>query len=260
MSEWKRYIKSLLPKPVRERLAEVRFQRVNSQADAAFGGENATEIFSEVYKSGIWGGEPGIDFYSGGGSHDARLVGPYVKAVVGFLSSLSFKPSVVDLGCGDFNVGSQIRPQCDGYIACDVVPGLIDHNRTVFSDLDVEFLCLDAASDDLPDGDVVFLRQVLQHLNNDQINRIVAKLQKYRFLVLTEGLPVKPDFLPNVEKQAGPGMRIASKSGVVITEPPFSLRFITQQHICLITEHSTLIRTTVYQLQRQVEAWACGGR
>jgi hypothetical protein len=50
----------------------------------------------------------------------------------------------------------------------------------------------------LPDGDIVFLRQVLQHLNNSQISRVVQKLYRYKFLVLTEHVPANPAFTPTV--------------------------------------------------------------
>jgi SAM-dependent methyltransferase len=246
---WKEYVKPLIPQPLLERLTEYRFRRINRQVDAAYSGENANEVFSNIYENGIWGRKPGTDFFSGGGSHDPELVEPYVKAVVVFLSSLSPKPSVVDLGCGDFNVGNQIRDYCGRYTACDVVPALINHNQKRFSDRDVDFRCLDAASDDLPEGDIVVLRQVLQHLSNDNISKVIRKLAKYRFLVLSESLPLQANFAPNLEKQTGPGMRVTNRSGVVVTEPPFSLSFIAEQHICSITNQATRIQTTVYQLR-----------
>jgi hypothetical protein len=248
MLSLKQYVKALIPKPLLSSLNEFRFRRMNRRVDATFGGEDAAQVFSNVYASGIWGRKAETAFFSGGGSHDPLLVDPYVNAVVSFLRSFPSKPVVVDLGCGDFNIGRQVRPFCDRYIACDVVPTLIDHNREKFSDLDVDFRCLNIVSDDLPEGHVVFLRQVLQHLSNDHITKVVHKLKKYRFLVLSESLPLKPGFLPNLEKETGPGMRVANRSGVVITEPPFSLSFITEQHICLIEDQTTLIRTTVYQL------------
>jgi hypothetical protein len=75
----------------------------------------------------------------------------------------------VDLGCGDFNVGSQLRPYCSEYVACDIVQSLIERNKLKFADRGVEFRALDMASDPLPAGDVVFIRQVLQHMSNAQI-------------------------------------------------------------------------------------------
>jgi hypothetical protein len=244
----RRRIRNLIPRPLRERLDERRFREVNRRVDAEFGGDDAVEVFSNIYKRGVWGREKGTEFYSGGGSHHPQYIDAYDDAVVRILSTLSAKVSVVDLGCGDFNVGSRIRPFCDRYVACDVVAGLIDHNRKKFSDLDVDFRCLNAISDDLPDGDVVFIREVLQHLSNDQITKVVRKLQKYRFVVLTECLPLNPGFVPNTEKKTGPGVRFASGSGVVLTEPPFLLPHVTENHICTVRQSATSIRTTVYQL------------
>lgn len=244
----KKRIRNLIPGPLRERLDERRFKEVNQRVDAEFGGDDAAEVFSNIYKHGIWGREKGTEFYSGGGSHHPQYIDAYVAAAVRFLSSLSAKASVVDLGCGDFNVGSRIRPFCDRYVACDVVEDLIDYNRKRFSDLDVDFRCLNAISDDLPAGDVVFIREVLQHLSNGQIDQVVRKLHKYRFLVVTESLPAKPGFTPNLEKKTGPGVRFANDSGVVLTEPPFSLPYITEDHICTLRHPATLIRTTLYQL------------
>ncbi len=243
----KQVIKEMLPAMVLERLRAFRFRRLNRRVDADFAGDHALQVFSRVYQKGIWGRKLGTEFYSGSGSHDSQVVDPYVRAVGGFLSSLPFRPSAVDLGCGDFNVGSRIRPFCDGYVACDIVPGLIDHNRASFSGVD--FRCLNAAVDELPDGDVIFLRQVLQHLSNSQIMQILPKLRKYRFLVLTESVPALSNFRPNVEKQTGPGMRIASRSGVAITEPPFSLSVATEQEICVVPMQGSLVRTIVYELQ-----------
>jgi hypothetical protein len=250
----KQRVKALLPETMLTRFRDFRFRRLNRKVDAAFSGEKESEVFANVYKSGIWGRIPGADFYSGSGSHDPEIVGPYVTAVVRFLSSLAVRPSAVDMGCGDFNVGRQIRPFCDKYIACDIVSGLIDHNRASFRGLNVDFRCVNAVLDDLPDGDVIFLRQVLQHMSNDQIVKIISKLHKYRFVVITESVPAKAGFVPNLGKKTGPGMRIANRSGVVVTEPPFSLSFRAVWPICALPIRGILVRTIVYELTREAEA------
>lgn len=243
----KEHIKPLVPGWILTRVGEYRFRRLNRRVDRQFGGNSAAQVFANIYNSGIWGNKADWKFCSGSGSHDPRIVVPYLGAVEVFLTSLSVKPDVVDLGCGDFNVGSQIRPFCRGYIACDIVPELIASNRTRFKELDVEFRCLDAATEHLPAGDVVFLRQVLQHLNNDQISLIVGKLEKYKYLILTEHLP-KGSFKPNSEKPTGPGVRTGVKSGVVLSAPPFKLRFKAEQVVCSIEERASEVRTTIYTL------------
>jgi hypothetical protein len=100
-----------------------------------------------------------------------------------------------------------------------VVPSLIDRNRRLFASLDVDFRVLDMTTDPLPPADVVFLRQVLQHLSNGQIHAVVSKITTaYRYLVLTEHLPALDTFTPNLDKAVGPQTRLNSgrpPSGIV---------------------------------------------
>jgi hypothetical protein len=220
--------------------------------DAKFQREPAEKVFTAIYKEGKWGAGPQGDFYSGSGSHDPQIVLPYIEGVSAFLESLTTPPSLVDLGCGDFNIGSQLRPYCGKYIACDVVPELISRNRTKFSDIDVDFRCLDITQGDFPDADVAVLRQVLQHLSNGQILEVVPKLYRYKFLVSTEHLPADPDFPPNIEKPMGAMVRVASHSGVVLTQPPFNLKIRSEKVICsnarAIGHYPGLVRTILYEL------------
>ena len=97
------------------------------------------DIFSAIYEEGAWGQskDPATPFYSGSGSHDASISSAYIQSVHGFLGKFSKKPSAVDFGCGDFAIGSQIRPLCGQYIACDIVPKLIDFNKNKYQNLDV---------------------------------------------------------------------------------------------------------------------------
>jgi SAM-dependent methyltransferase len=169
-----------------------------------------------------------------------------------FLASLPSPPSVVDLGCGDFHVGAQLRPYCGRYVACDIVPALIERNKKEFAAGQVDFRCVNIIQDDLPDGDIVFLRQVLQHLNNAQILRVVQKLYRYKFLVLTEHLPAKTHFPPNRDKPTGGGTRLPQGSGVVLTQQPFLLRAKSESVLCSTPESiarpAGLVTTTLYEL------------
>jgi SAM-dependent methyltransferase len=94
-------------------------------------------VFSRIYREGRWGS--GSDFYSGDGSHNPSLVEPYVAAMRLYLAELERPVHVVDIGCGDFNVGRQLVDCTDSYFACDIVPELIDRNRQRFKDPHVRF-------------------------------------------------------------------------------------------------------------------------
>jgi len=213
---------------------------------------NTQEIFSEIYEKGLWGKSenPEHRYYSGSGSHDKNITTIYLSNVSEFLKKLPAVPNVVDLGCGDFSVGSKLRTYCNNYIACDIVPQLIEYNKTKYVDLNVDFRVLNLITDQLPKGDIVFIRQVLQHLSNEQIQKLIPKLhQNYRFLILTEHLPIPKLFTPNLDKPAGPDIRIGYNSGIVLTAPPFNLKTLEEHIICEPEEYDGVIRTLLYKLK-----------
>jgi SAM-dependent methyltransferase len=240
----KQILKTLVP---RSWIARTN-RRIAARIDRQFEAKSPAEVFEAVYRRRIWGGSETQDFYSGEGSNDPEVVGPYVAAVVEFLASLPRPPRVVDLGCGDFNVGSRLRGHCSEYVACDIVQSLIDRNNVKFADRDVEFRVLDVANDPLPSGDVVFIRQVMQHMSNAQILELLPKMRQYAWAVITEHLPSEAGFAPNVDKPAGPGIRIGLGSGVVLAAPPFNFTARSEHEICVVHYLVGTIRTVVYEL------------
>jgi hypothetical protein len=250
---FRQFIKRIIPRAALEARRRWLLNRAVRSADRMFAGKSAPEIFSEIYRKGLWGRlTNGSQFCSGHGSHIAKHVEPYVEATGAFLSSLGAKPDVVDLGCGDFNVGSRLRPYCGRYVACDVAAPVVEANRKGFADADVEFRQLDIIECELPPGEVVLIRQVLQHLSNADIQKIVGKLYNYRFLVLTEVVPAV-EFIPNLDQPTGVSSRMARglMSGVVLTAPPFLLKAKAERVLCVSYDEDSLGRlvTTVYELK-----------
>jgi hypothetical protein len=243
-----RGVKKMVRQFVPQAVLEQRRQLQQRAVERDFAGKSLQEAFSAIYRRGLWGRVNEDGFYSGVGSHDPRLVDDYVSAVCAFLAALPQRPHAVDLGCGDFNVGRRLRPMCDRYVACDVVPELVERNRARFPD--AEFRCLDIVRDALPAGDVAFLRQVLQHLGNEQISRVLPKLAAYRFVVITEHLPDLPEFPANIDKPTGHHIRLdrVPPSGVVPTLPPFELQAASQRVLCETPHSGGIIRSTVYEM------------
>ncbi|WP_111685104.1 class I SAM-dependent methyltransferase [Winogradskyella tangerina] len=176
----------------------------------------------QVYEQHLWGGDE-HDFYSGEGSHRPEIIEPYLKEVTSFLKSHQNKLSVCDLGCGDFNIGQQLLPYTSSYIAIDIVKDLISRNKIKFKNDDVEFHCLDIAKDELPKADCAIIRQVLQHLSNTEIKAITKKLSNYKYVILTEHIPIG-DFIPNIDIISGQGIRLKHRSGVDILGAPFNFK------------------------------------
>jgi len=247
MSRFTSIIKQVLPDPMVNAIRSYRGRHQLRQ----FAGLSTEQVFTKIYEENAWGTtqEGEQPFFSGSGSRADRIVTTYVDAVGRFLRSLGHKPDVVDLGCGDFHVGSRLRPLCARYVACDIVGPLIAFNAATFSNLGVDFRTLDFTRDELPPGEVVFIRQVLQHLSNSEIARALPRIQRqYRYLVLSEHVPNVP-FTHNLDKASGPDNRMDIHSGIVLTSPPFNLETIVESILCEVKEWGGVIRTTVYRLQ-----------
>ena len=103
-------------------------------------------------------------------------------------------------------------------------------------------------SDELPEGDIVFIRQVFQHLSTEQIENALQKIiKKYKFLVLTEHLPFSDEFIHNIDKPAGPEVRTKLSSGVVLTSAPFNMKFTRQSTLCSVRAYGGKITTLLYE-------------
>ena len=213
-------LRRLTPSPLLNlyRKAKRRAERRRNEA------RSTEEIFSEIYAQNKWGGEEG-DFYSGGGTGDEGIANAYVECLSRLGEELGFaKLRAVDLGCGDMRVGARISPLFASYLGVDIVEELIAGHRERLANERVDFACLNIIESDLPEGDVCLIRQVLQHLSNAQIAKILKKLGKYRYVLITEHLPTpNPKLRKNLDKPHGSDVRMYDNSGVYLTEPPFNL-------------------------------------
>ncbi|HBQ60882.1 MAG TPA: hypothetical protein DD671_15000 [Balneolaceae bacterium] len=120
-------------------------------------------------------------------------------------------------------MGRQLISSAKKYVAVDIVSDLIEHNKKTFKAANLEFHCLDIATDALPPGDCAILRNVLQHLSNADIEQIVPKLSGFDHVIVTEHVP-EGDFSPNADIISGQGIRLKKVSGVDLTAPPFNFK------------------------------------
>lgn len=203
---------------------------------------------NQIYDLKLWGGKT-HDFYSGTGSHDPKIINLYLEAVITFLESYNNSFVVCDLGCGDFNIGTHLASHAKKYIAVDIADALIERNKTLFNQPNLEFQCLDISKDELPKADCIILRQVLQHLSNSEINVIIEKLIHYKFIILTEHIPLG-NFTSNKDIISGQGIRLKQNSGVDILKAPFHLKVKEEKMIDehVLENNKGRIVTTLYKL------------
>jgi hypothetical protein len=184
-----------------------------------------SEAFDEVYRKGMW--KQGAS-HSGLGS-EGLLADRYAAFVIDYASRNGIR-RVVDGGCGDFSIGSRLAPNFDEYLAFDVSPRIIEINKARYADLcasgRVTFEFLDMTSATFPPTELILIRQVLQHLTNAQIQKILKNIEasKWRRVLITE-------HVSNPENNQTPNLdlvshtvrtRVALGSGVFIDKPPFN--------------------------------------
>lgn len=206
------------------------------------------DAMEQIYEMHLWG-KNNSKFYSGIGSHDPKIVDPYIRIVSSFLNSFNPPIIVCDLGCGDFNVGSKLVKFSKKYIAVDIASNLINHNKEKFKNEKVEFQCLDIAKDDLPNGDCALVRQVLQHLSNAEVLNITNKLKIFKYVIITEHVPDQV-FIPNKEIISGQGIRLKKQSGINLLAPPFNFKVKEKNELLAVRLNNTegVIITSLYTL------------
>jgi SAM-dependent methyltransferase len=210
------------------------------------------EIFEDVYRNKRWGHEEGAEFFSGSGSR-GRAAEDYVREMTALLKEheeeLGRPVTVVDIGCGDFQIGRALveRMPTMTYVGCDIVPSLIEHNQENYASDRVRFQQLDIVEDRPPSGDVCLVRQVLQHLSNDEIERALQNLSgRFTAIYVTEGQPELRVGPFNPDKPTGSGVRFNWERGVgrglELAEAPFNrraeevFRSFSPPHEVIVTE------------------------
>lgn len=211
-----------------------------------------SEIFSEIYANNVWGKsyDDGEKFISGSGSHDEKIIVPYINTLISLLENNNIR-NIVDLGCGDFWIMRHVLGTLSKnnynffYTGIDVVENLVNYNANRFKHPNIRFLCMDAAADDapLPDGEILIIRQVLQHLSNADIKKILSKAAKFKFLFITEHILESADAIYNVDKNTSGGIRLGNKSGIYLEHAPFGFKNIV--HLLKVPEYGGTIRSSL---------------
>jgi hypothetical protein len=209
-------------------------------------------IFSNIYQKNAWGGKKG-EFYSGAGSHNAFIDG-YIKVVRDFILENDIH-DIIEIGCGDFNVSNGILTALDAvkydynYTGYDVVKPLIARNRSLFGSTKITFVCKDSCVGNIKSGDLLIIRQVLQHLNNNSIKQVVAKFPNYKYVVFTEHQASEKYgslITPNKDHITGKETRLAKRSGVYLDKEPFN---------CPIDRKLFIIPEWVYGLEAFINTY-----
>jgi hypothetical protein len=145
------------------------------------------ETFVTIYEKKIWGGESGS---SGPGSTFEINAKHYIPFLTEFIREKEIK-TIVDLGCGDFQIGTLIYDELDiHYTGYDVYKKLIDsHNSKFIDTTKYTFLHLDFCNkkESIVSGDLCILKDVLQHWSSKDIYTFLDYLvdtKKFKYILV----------------------------------------------------------------------------
>jgi len=217
-------LKSVVRKLLPEKLGHAIGNRLIQRRERELGQLPLQEAFDEVYKRGMWkqGSSP-----SGLGS-EGLLAEQYISLVQDYAAKHNLS-TVVDGGCGDFSIGARLAPSFERYTALDVSPRIIGINRQRYIELahrNVTFATADMTVSKFPAADLVLIRQVLQHLTNAQIEKILQNLEgsSWRRALITESVhDPRNNPSPNLDLPShSVRTRTSFGSGVFLDKPPFN--------------------------------------
>lgn len=209
------------------------------------GPSDPSEVFSRAYSLHEWGvGEDGSGS-SGAGSSPVNAQ-PYIEFVVEFIADHGVT-SVVDIGCGDFQVGSAILEHATTpftYHGIDVVDDVVEKNRQRFGTERVTFERRELSADDpAPAADLYMIREVMQHLSFADIHRLLDGCVDYRYMLVSNCVR-KGAREQNHDMRSGSWSRREFGSGLWPHLPPINLDgqvVLTADHDFPDTEIQTVL-------------------
>lgn len=216
MTPIKTQIKRWLPAPLLRSIAN---RRLNWDMQKSHGKTRA-EIFSEIYAKKLWGS--GDERFCSGIGSAGDIIGPYADFVRSLIQRERIT-TIVDLGCGDFQVGRLLAGTGISYVGCDVCAELVRHNAELFGNDQTTFVHRDIVSDPLPDGELCMIRQVFQHLPNRDILAVLHKARKYRLLLVSDEQVGNDNAAENSDILPYHGTRRALGRGLKLERAPFNI-------------------------------------
>lgn len=129
------------------------------------------ETFTEIFQKNLWASPESV---SGGGSEMQNT--EVIRRELPYLLQKFGIKSILDIPCGDWNWMKSVDLCGASYIGADIVPDLIERNKANYQNVD--FRVLDLTSDSLPKVDLIFTRDCLGHLSNDNVSKAIRNCQE----------------------------------------------------------------------------------
>ncbi len=166
--------------------------------------------FNRIYANDEWEGG------SGPGSFP-EATATYRAFLQDFMKKNSVR-SVVDVGCGDWQSSRLIDWDRRRLQPASMYLPVVLKNTRSFGRSGIRFIEGDARTMDLPQADLLIVKDVLQHWSNADIMAIIPKLRRFRYCLITNGATAHQKGDINKDGPAG-GFR-----PVDLSLPPFGVQ------------------------------------
>ncbi|NBB23596.1 hypothetical protein GVM20_00470 [Porphyrobacter sp. SLTP] len=144
--------------------------------------ENIASIFQNIYEKNSW--------TNGSGPGSISQLNLELFDFIENLRKTEDLKSMVDLGCGDFQLFRKFEfNQNFSYIGYDVVSDLIEKNNKTFSSNFMKFCIMPSDLADIPETDLVVIKDVLIHLDNATSKKIINRsIEISKFIIFVNNI------------------------------------------------------------------------
>lgn len=130
--------------------------------------------FEEIAKDNEWGSQESV---SGTGS-ELKNTQVLIQELEYLCAKYDIK-SILDIPCGDYNwmkeVTNWFTANDISYLGCDIVDSVVETNKKLYPN--VNFQVGDIIKDKLPKVDLIFVRDCIGHLSNDNIFKALENIR-----------------------------------------------------------------------------------
>ena len=169
-------LKSFVPNWILDRLAKLIYAPSSGLSNMP-----TQEVFTKAFEQNTWGSS---ETRSGQGSNSLLTKGA-IDGLCQFIKTEKIT-SVLDLPCGEFGWMKKVLDQNINYVGGDIVQELVEQNQQHANER-ISFRHLDILKDELPDADVLLVRDCFVHFSYSDVKLAVENIKrsKFKFLATT---------------------------------------------------------------------------
>lgn len=140
------------------------------------------KAFEHIYRENMWSSG---ESRSGGGSEISATA--TIRKTLPLIWKKFNVKIFLDVPCGDFNWMNTVDKAGIEYIGGDVVEEVVKQNNEQYSTLLIRFKKINITTDALPKADMIFCKDCLQHLSNENVLKALQNFKRSgaKYLMVT---------------------------------------------------------------------------